>query len=187
MAEPARRLFLALWPDEAAAAALDAAGLDAQRQLGGRRMHRDTLHITLAFLGGVEESRLAGLVEGLGGVSGEPFTLRLDQLAHWRHNHIVWAGCAERPAALDALVGALRQRLAGLGFAVDDTPFVPHVTLLRKVPRAEPLPAMGAIVWPVSGWVLMESRLSEAGASYRRLAGWPLALPGGVSDVEASA
>ena len=133
-------------------------------------MRRDTLHITLAFLGGVEESRLAGLVEGLGGVSGEPFTLRLDQLAHWRHNHIVWAGCAERPAALDALVGALRQRLAGLGFAVDDTPFVPHVTLLRKVPRAEPLPAMGAIVWPVSGWVLMESRLSEAGASYRRLA-----------------
>lgn len=70
---------------------------------------------------------------------------------------------------------------------MDDTPFVPHVTLLRKVPRAEPLPAMGAIVWPVSGWVLMESRLSEAGASYRRLAGWPLALPGGVSDVEASA
>ncbi len=66
MAEARRRLFLALWPGEAVAGALDAAGLEAQRLCGGRRMRRDTLHLTLVFLGDVEASRIPGLVEALG-------------------------------------------------------------------------------------------------------------------------
>lgn len=175
MAEASRRLFLALWPDEAVAAALDSAGLDAHRLCGGRRMRRDTLHITLAFLGEVEASRLPGLVEALGAVQGDAFQLTLDTFGYWRHNHIVWAGCAAWPAALDDLVCALRQRLAALDIAVEDTAFVPHTTLLRKARPTAALPALGPIAWPVSEWVLVESRLSESGASYHRLAGWPLA------------
>lgn len=175
MAEARRRLFLALWPGEAVARALDAAGRDAHCQLGGRRMQRDTLHITLAFLGEVDESRLPGLVEGLGGVTGEAFELDMDRLGYWRHNHIVWAGCAEPPAALCALVRVLRASLAAQGFPVEGSGFVPHVTLLRKVPRVAALPALGPIAWPVSEWALVESRLSELGASYQRLAAWPLA------------
>ena len=174
MAEARRRLFLALWLGEAVAGALGAAGLEAQRLCGGRRMRRDTLHLTLAFIGYVPEARLAGLVEALGAVAGEAFRLDLDRLGYWRHNQIVWAGCAERPAALDGLVQALRLRLAALDFSVAETGFVPHVTLLRKAAMAGALPAFGPIAWPVAEFVLMESCRSDAGARYRRLAGWRL-------------
>ncbi len=174
MAEACRRLFLALWPDEAVTGALDAAGLAAQRLGGGRRMRRDTLHLTLVFLGDVEASRIPGLVEALGAVGGDAFRLQLDTLGYWRHNHIVWAGCAERPAALDGLVQALRSRLAALDLSVAETGFVPHVTLLRKAAMAGALPAFGPIAWPVAEFVLMESCRSDAGARYRRLAGWRL-------------
>ncbi len=174
MAEASRRLFLALWPDEAVACALDAAGLDAHRLCGGRRMRRDTLHLTLAFIGDVPEARLPGLVEALGAVAGEAFLLHLDQLGYWRHNRIVWAGCTERPAALDRLVADLRGSLAALGLPADATPFVPHVSLLRKAAQAAALPALGPVAWAVAGFVLMESCRSDAGAHYRRLAGWRL-------------
>ena len=174
MAEARRRLFLALWPGEAVAGALDAAGLEAQRLCGGRRMRRDTLHLTLVFLGDVEASRIPGLVEALGAVGGDAFRLQLDTLGYWRHNHIVWAGCAERPAALDGLVQALRSRLAALDLSVAETGFVPHVTLLRKAGVAGALPGFGPIAWPVAEFVLMESCRSDAGARYRRLAGWRL-------------
>ena len=174
MAEARRRLFLALWPGEAVAGALDAAGLEAQRLCGGRRMRRDTLHLTLVFLGDVEASRVPGLVDALGAVEGDAFRLQLDTFGYWRHNHIVWAGCAERPAALDGLVQALRSRLAALDLSVAETGFVPHVTLLRKAAMAGALPAFGPIAWPVAEFVLMESCRSDAGARYRRLAGWRL-------------
>lgn len=174
MAEASRRLFLALWPDEAVAAALEAASLEAHRLWGGRRMRRDTLHLTLAFIGDVPEARLPGLVDALGAVAGEAFLLHLDQLGYWRHNRIVWAGCTERPAALDRLVADLRGSLAALGLPADATPFVPHVSLLRKASQATASPALGPIEWPVAGFVLMESCRSEAGAHYRRLAGWRL-------------
>ena len=174
MAEACRRLFLALWPDEAVTGALDAAGLEAQRLCGGRRMRRDTLHLTLAFIGYVPEARLAGLVEALGAVAGEAFRLDLDRLGYWRHNQIVWAGCAERPAALDRLVADLRGSLAALGLPVDGTPFVPHVSLLRKAAQAGALPDLGPISWAVAGFVLVESCRSDAGVCYRRIAGWRL-------------
>ena len=174
MAEACRRLFLALWPGEAVAGALEAAGLEAHRLCGGHRMRRDTLHLTLALIGDVPEARLPGLVDALGAVAGEAFMLHLDQLGYWRHNRIVWAGCAERPAALDRLVADLRGCLAALGLPADATPFVPHVSLLRKADRAAASPALGPIAWPVAGFVLMESCRSEAGVHYRRLARWRL-------------
>lgn len=176
MVEASRRLFLALWPDEAVAGALEAAGLEAHRLWGGRRMRRDTLHLTLAFIGDVPEARLPGLVDALGAVAGEAFTLHLDQLGYWRHNRIVWAGCAERPAALDRLVADLRGCLAALGLPAEATPFVPHVSLLRKATQATASPALGPIEWPVASFVLMESCRSEAGAHYRRLADWRLGV-----------
>jgi hypothetical protein len=99
MAEACRRLFLALWPGEAVAGALDAAGLAAQRLCGGRRMRRDTLHLTLAFLGDVEVA-LPGSWRPSARLGARPSGCSWT-LGYWRHNHIVWAGCAERPAALD--------------------------------------------------------------------------------------
>ena len=153
---------------------LDAASLDAYRLCGGRRMRRDTLHLTLAFIGAVPEARLPGLVEALGAVAGEAFQLNLDRFGYWRHKRIVWAGCAGWPTALDRLVADLRRSLAALGLPVDDRPFVPHVSLLRNTAQASALPALGPIAWPTAGFVLIESCLSDTGARYRRLAGWRL-------------
>lgn len=139
-------------------------------------MRRETLHMTLAFLGEVDPARLAAaqaVASGLPSVA--PFDLAIDRLGCWRHNHIVWAGC-EAPPALGALADGLAEGLRAAGFRLDDRPFAPHVTLLRDARCPEALPAPEKpVAWPVGEFVLVESRLSPKGADYAVLARYPLA------------
>lgn len=139
-------------------------------------MRGDTLHITLAFLGEVAESRLPLIGEAMATLQAGRFRLRIDTSGYWAHNRIVWAGCRAWPAQLDGLVGDIRCALAdaGLPFAAENA-FFPHVTLLRKAHAVEVLPEFEPIDWPVDEWVLVASSPSSDGAGYRRLAGWPLA------------
>ncbi|HYL02781.1 MAG TPA: 2'-5' RNA ligase family protein, partial [Steroidobacteraceae bacterium] len=59
--ERTRRLFFALWPDAAQRTVLAHAVRKAVRNCGGRPVPAESLHVTLAFLGSVPESRMAEL------------------------------------------------------------------------------------------------------------------------------
>ncbi len=175
MAEATTRVFLALWPGPEVAASLHHISLEAEKHCGGRCMRRDTLHITLAFLGDVAESRLPLIGEAMATLQAGRFRLRIDTSGYWAHNHIVWAGCRAWPEQLDALVGDVRSALATVGLpCAAEHAFFPHVTLLRKAHAVEALPDFEPIDWPVDEWVLVASCPTSDGAGYRRLAGWPL-------------
>jgi 2'-5' RNA ligase len=169
------RVFFAVWPDAAAAEAMAAAGRDARKTSGGRPMRPETLHLTLAFLGEQPAERLAEAMAVAATRAAAPFTLTLDRLGYWQHNRILWAGgdCPPLAALADGLGAALR----AAGFRLDARPFAIHATLLRDA-RCPAPPALAApIAWPVSEFVLVESRLSAAGADYRVIGRWPLAAP----------
>lgn len=178
-----RRLFFALWPSSALAGELHRLAAEARYSCGGRLMAQDTLHLTLAFLGQVEETRLPELHDIAAAISVPAFTLSLDRLGYWRHNRILWAGCTTPPPELAALADALHQALRHAGFVLEERPFAAHLTLLRNA-RCEAAPSLPvALPWPVTGFGLVESRPSREGADYRMLASWPLApsvrYPGG--------
>ena len=171
-----RRVFFAVWPDAAAARRLDDLGREAHARCGGRRMRRDGLHMTLAFIGEVPVERLDELCAAAAGVAGEAFRLELDRIACWRHNRIVWAGCAQAPLPLLTLVGRLRARLAAAGLPLDERDFAAHLTLLRDA-RCEDLPAFDPIAWPVGEFVLAASR-PEGGGNYDVIGRWALGARG---------
>lgn len=176
MTEATRRVFLALWPGDDVAAQLSDLSAVTQACCGGRLMRRDTLHLTLAFLGDVAESRLAALCAAMAAVRGEAFSLRIDRLGYWAHNHIVWGGCSCTPPQLLRLVADVREALAGAGFVLaGEAAFVPHLTLLRKARPFAALPDFAPIDWSVAGFVLVASTLSPEGPAYVQLATWPLA------------
>ncbi len=184
-AEATRRIFFALWPEAAVARQLHALGGAAHAVCGGRRMRLDTLHMTLAFLGDIDaaqfdaacaaadEIAVKGMeTEAATKVGAGDTPMLIDRLAHWKHNHIVWAGCDEAPAAVatlaDTLAAALRQR----GFQLDSRPFAAHVTLLRNARCGGELPPMAAFEWPVRDFVLVQSHLDPAGAQYEIVRRW---------------
>ena len=171
------RLFFALWPPAPVAKALsDVAECCAQR-LGGRATRTATIHMTLAFLGEQPREKLPEILAAARAVRMAPFDLSLDRLGGWRHHRLLWAGCQSAPVALQDLAAGLHARLrnSAAAFGAGDAErakwhFFPHVTLVRKLPaQAFPLalPACRPLSWPCRSFVLVESRLSAAGAEYR--------------------
>lgn len=172
-----RRLFFALWPDEATREALASACRKAIRGSGGRPVATGNLHVTVAFLGSVPADRLPAVAEAAAGLDCGPFELEFDRLAHWPRPQVLVALCAVPPPAATALAAALWKRLGPLGIPPDLRPYEPHATLARKVRRPRHGLSMRPVRWPVTGLVLVESVTDPAGVHYQVLERWPLAGP----------
>jgi 2'-5' RNA ligase len=169
------RVFFALWPDAATAAQLHALGGELHRHCGGRRLRRETLHLTLAFLGDVPRVRVAELLALAAGVAGEAFSLKMERTGSWKGNRVVWAAPPATPPALERLADALSSTLRGAGFTLEERPFSPHLTLLRNARRPPPADVQVQICWPVASFALVESERLAEGAHYQVLGRWRLA------------
>ncbi len=173
MREPKRRLFFALWPDDAVRAALDSAG----KALTGKRVRRvpaTNLHLTLAFAGSVTATVAACLERSATAIRLAPFELSIDHAGYWPRPRILWLGPTHIPPGLWALAGALRNTLAGCGVEPEARGFLAHITLARKYSAPAPDPEIPGVTWPVSHFCLVESVSAESGSIYRPLRCWPL-------------
>ncbi len=178
------RVFFALWPEADVRGWLHGETLHLQRLLGGKPTHPDTLHLTLVFIGDVENSRLQDLVDAAGRVQCPGFELSFDKEACWRHNHIAHIGIAQPPAGLFKLVDQLASNLKTAGISFDARPYLPHITLVRKADCAQfPVqshggnkenPAPEPIRWSARDFVLVRSSLRSGGARYEQMGRWPL-------------
>jgi 2'-5' RNA ligase len=179
---PGRRLFFALWPDEAARAALLEATRAAIAAAGGRAVAAQNLHATLAFLGAVPEQRLDELHHMADQVrrsasARAPLVLQFEWLEHWvRPQILVAVGHATSPAA-GALAEALKTATLAAGFSPDLKPFQAHVTLARKVSRAASAPIGEPVAWRFDAFALIESRTEARGPSYSIVHSYPLVEP----------
>jgi 2'-5' RNA ligase len=149
------RLFFALWPPSETALALH----EWAKGLEGRATPAEKIHLTLAFLGGVEPTKLATAAKG---VQAEPFELTVDSTKYVRRNHMVWVGPREMPEGLRLLVERLHLALHRTGFIVERRPFAAHVTLLRKARRPAAIAPLPKVAWPVREFALVNS----AGGAY---------------------
>jgi RNA 2',3'-cyclic 3'-phosphodiesterase len=170
--EPGRRLFFALWPDEAARDALAEATREAVSACAGRAVPVQNLHATLAFLGSVPERRLGELEEIARHIARTfvpqpgPVTLRFDELAHWVGPKILVALSAFDACAAHSLAELLKRETQAAGFSPDLKPFHAHVTLARKVSAAPGVPMTRPVTWVFDAFALVESRSGAAGAAY---------------------
>ena len=166
------RLFFAVWPDDAAREKLAALAAEVVAEAGGRAVPAANVHLTLEFLGEVEEGRIPGLHAAADSVAGRAFELRLDRLGSFRRARVGWAGCARPPDRLLELQRELATALAAAGFALEDRPYAPHVTLARKIERPVRARELAPIAWRAHELALV---LSESGkARYTTIASWRL-------------
>jgi 2'-5' RNA ligase len=139
------------------------------------------LHVTLCFLGSVDESRTEALRARATGLRASTFTLQFDRLEFWREARVLVAGCSQLPAAGLALSQSLAQMATDLGLAPDRKSWRPHVTLARSVlPKLLPAqlqadrPLPTALALTVSSYCLAESLTGTQQRRYATLASWPL-------------
>ncbi|MBE3117991.1 MAG: RNA 2',3'-cyclic phosphodiesterase [Candidatus Atribacteria bacterium] len=93
------------------------------------------VHLTLKFLGDVSPTNLERLAEALKAeaVAHETFSMSVGGLGAFptpRRARIIWIGL-EAPASLMALLRGVEAVTARLGYASEDRPFSPHLTIGR--------------------------------------------------------
>jgi len=98
-------------------------------------------HLTLRFIGEVDEGTAADVDEALLRLKARPFSLQLSGVGVFGGDKLrtLWVG-VEREAALSTLQGKIEQALIRAGQPPEPRKFLPHVTLarLRSPRRLEP-------------------------------------------------
>lgn len=168
-----RRLFLGLWPDDILRRRFHRLAEQESRG-GGRQVARENFHMTLVFLGGLDETQQGRVEEKLDAIQGHSFDLTLDQLADWAGPRVRWLGCSQIPDELSELVRQIRRYLPGCDVEVDKRSFQAHVTLLRKVNFDYNVRTIEPLSWHVNRFVLAESVSTPGGVHYEVLRRWPL-------------
>ena len=175
--KPARetaRVFFALWPDEVFSKQLHQASAVLHQAHGGRRMQPDTVHLTLLFIGAIARERLPELQAAASAIRAPKFDVVFDRPDCWRHNRIAFLTASQAPNGLFDLVKALEMQTEQTGIAFDRRPYTPHITLVRNADCTKTKPALEPMVWAARDFVLVESSLNSAEASYEQIARWPL-------------
>ena len=172
-----RRLFFALWPDDALRHSLYKETRRAVRASGGKPVPVDNFHITLAFLGHLDTAGMAVARAAADATVGECFELVMERLGFWAETRVVWLGPAMIPEAGSRFAIGLRDALRARGINVDTRPFLPHLTLARKVTKPGNLGSMRAVRWPVREFTLVHSIPNRHASEYRPLASWPMQAP----------
>jgi len=161
-----RRLFFALWPDDATRVRIARLARELPRKRG-RPMVSENLHATLAFVGNVSESAASCLETRAAKVPLAPFDLQLDRTGCFSRAGVMWLGAGQIPSALERMVRDLNIALAPCGYAPDPKPFHLHITLFRKArPSPETPEAVEPIPWRVEGFSLIESVSIRGGVRY---------------------
>ena len=151
---------------------------------GARWIDPENYHLTLRFIGDVDDTVAHEVASLLGKVSRPPLELRFDGLSSFggRRPRAVIATLAQTPALME-LQAEHERLIQRVGLEPEGRKFTPHVTLARLRDSssrqvAEYLSARGPFrlpPFPVSRFVLFSSRASVGGGPYVVEAAYPLA------------
>ncbi len=175
------RLFtaIALPEDVRARLATIGGGIRSARWVTPERMH-----LTLRFIGEVDDGLLEDLCAALSQVSGEGFDMTLDGVGLFgerRRNRTLWVGVVPDPALM-RLQAKIEAALVRTGLEPESRKFKPHITVARL--REAPMARVREFLtfhhlfrtgpFPVREFHLYSSRLSQNGPLYRIEDTYPL-------------
>ncbi len=169
------RLFFGLWPEDEQRERLYTLAQSLPLE-NARLLAMTNTHITLAFLGNVDDEIYPRLAEGASLIQMEAFSLRLDSLGWWQKPKIAWVGPSTYPDELPALALALHTLARDCGLRMEERPYRPHLTLARKVKSDYDRVDFEPISWNIKEFCLIESISQKQGVRYEVKLRWPLKI-----------
>lgn len=174
------RLFVALEIPQDAALSLSLlrGGLP-----GARWIDVENYHLTLRYIGDVDNRTGNEVLDALDNVSCPEFNLQLTGTGAFgsKKPRAIWAG-TNAPDELISLQSSIERACKHIGLAPDSRKFTPHVTLARlrgadQYSVGEYLGARGNFksnIFPITRFVVMSSKNSVGGGPYRIEETYPL-------------
>lgn len=150
--------------------------------LPGRLTNQEDWHITLRFLGRIEQSTLDRLMHGLTEIEEVPaFTLGLEGFGAFpnaKKATVFWAGIGDGRDGLDKLNEISEDAAVDAGVASEERPFRPHLTLSRIRPPSDVRSLMQedlSLKWKCDRVVVYETRPGGEAIHYRAIEAFRLA------------
>ncbi len=180
------RTFLALpTPADIVAYLKEVAGRLERRTEGVRWVRDEGIHITVKFLGEIEEGmaeKVRGVLTPIGALFG-PFRASLgglDAFPARRSARVIVVKLKEGIEPAQAIFEEVEERLAAIGIERERRKLVPHLTLGRRripkpFPNGDPMP-IEEKEFPIEQLVLYKSTLTPGGAIYAPI--WKIKLGG---------
>lgn len=165
------RLFFALWPDEPTRQRLTrvTATLSAQ---AGKPVVPNNFHVTLVFLGTVDQTTASAIKQRACDISVEPFELTFESLNYWQRPKICCLTCKDIPSQIIDLASKLDALARQSGLQTDPRSYIPHITLSRHA-QSSSGQTITPIVWRADAFCLVQSNSEPEGVCYRVLQRWP--------------
>ena len=125
----------------------------------------DKVHLTIKFLGEVDERDIYEVCKRVGEVAGawvafECSVARAGAFPNATRPRVIWAGVSSGAAELTEIHDALDDALGELGYPLENRSFTPHFTIGR-VRRTAPNPKLRAAVDSLADWQAGSFRVSE--------------------------
>lgn len=151
---------------------------------GARWVPVSQLHLTLSFLGDVDDASVKLLTSGLKQIRAPGFDLVFAGVGcfpNQRNPRVLWVGIRPEPFLSD-LAAQVRSVVFACNIATEDRPFSPHITLARiRQPIRQPISPFIDLyqklelpAFPVHEFILFTSRLTPQGAIHTPLGSFPL-------------
>lgn len=162
--------------------------------LPARWVEPEKLHLTLCFIGEVDESGAKAIDAALRRIDASGFSLTLKGIGHF-HRQTLWAGVESCPPLI-SLRAKIEDAIRRAGLPVETRRYVPHVKLARlRWSARRPLRAFlnehalfAAEPFDVAQFSLYDSHLSKEGAVHRLRAAYALRpVQQGAADARANA
>ena len=151
---------------------------------GARWIAPENIHLTLRFIGNVEETVFADIDDVLARVKAPGFDMEIAGVGHFsrgRRPVMLWAGLVPHPALLD-FYRRIDGALIKAGFPPEGRRYTPHISLARikdgSAARVREFEATNNLFrldpFPVTRFTLFSSHLGHREASYRAEIRYPL-------------
>jgi 2'-5' RNA ligase len=187
------RLFVAIALPSETLQMLQALGRELQQiDAEVRWVRPESMHLTLEFIGEVDEGRVAELAGALerSASTHSSFELRAAGLGAFPERgapRVVWFGIADPEGRLERLQADVARACASVGLHPEERAFHPHLTLgrvqgkrnLRPLADRIRIGSASASSFPVSRINLYQSTLRRSGAIYGVVREFPLAPAAG--------
>ncbi|WP_447977007.1 RNA 2',3'-cyclic phosphodiesterase [Candidatus Nitrospira bockiana] len=199
------RAFIAVELDEPLRTAIARVQASLKRELGAASreariqwVRPEAVHVTLKFLGDVDEPRIQPVATALSEALSRKAAFALEVGGYGvfpdaREPRVLWVGLSGEVSRLVGLAQEVERAVVPLGFDAERKPFTPHLTLARIKDGARQtgraLTDLGILKTAspigrldISMVSLMKSELKPSGSVYTRLASIPLVSEGREGD-----
>lgn len=129
------RLFIAInFTEEDKRILSHAAEVLKQNSRKGNFTRKENFHLTLAFLGEIQPSKVSGIRHVMDKAAKEPFDFEIGGLGRFKRTggDVYWLGVEKKPELME-LAERLISGLREAGFDIEDRAYKPHMTLGREV------------------------------------------------------